>query len=210
MSRAVGTTFTKRVPAFAPTCVVVSKQDGGAAIGTATSGATTIAASTAAADLSRTPLAWNVQGPLHQQQYLRSGRDQYPRKRKKGRDNWSVGKVSPTDRARLDALLQRVRAVRTQLRAAIAGDGTPPLERIQAPRGPLVIKVHGHEISISGKNANARTLMQLAICYPDYEWERAYGKKRLVVKGRDAYQKVLAALEPLGRIEHLPTGETPP
>jgi hypothetical protein len=207
MSRAVGTTFTKRVPAFAPTCVVeISKQgDGGAALGTADSGATTTAAATGDASLSRTPSAWNLQGPLHQQQYLRSGRDQYPRRRKRPRDNWSIGK-SEADRvaeiaARLDHLQALLQNYFAHTVAARPPSQPGQVERLQAPCVPV--------ITIKGRNSQAKALMALAQAYPDYAWEDHWGEKRFTITGRDAYRRVLEVLKPLGRIEHLPTGETP-
>jgi hypothetical protein len=87
MSAAIGTPFTKAAPSFVPRpFVVLVKQDGTVSV----NGATTTAASSPDASL-RTS-ASNIEGQIHSVRYLG-----YPRKRRRPRDNWSIGKVSPTD-----------------------------------------------------------------------------------------------------------------
>jgi hypothetical protein len=201
----VGSSFRKAAPSFVPRpFVVLVKQDGTVSV----NGATTTGGSSPEASLRTSTSA--IQGQIHAVRYL-GGRDVYPRRRKKGRDDWSVGKSDTADPAAV--LMQRLEALRADIlryyyerlpRVDDAEPGMPPVEQLQAPDAPILIKFGAdRQIILKGRNASAKALMALAQAYPDLPWENAWGQRQFGVTGRNAYEKVLAVLSPLGRVEHI-------
>ncbi len=177
MSTAIGTTFKKAAPSFAPTFVVpLTKQDGSAG----SNAATTSAGSSGTAAVQGAGYFLGDDGE--------AGRHQYPRRRKRPRDNYSIGKADDTS-DRIAELETRLDALRAALQALAAG--TTVLQRSPMPAHHIIVK----------RGAQLEALVALGRAFPNYEWERAFGRRQLIVEGPDAYAKVMAVLEPLGVIE---------